>query len=387
MSSEMSLYESLSKFVFANGVAVHDLRISTTYIWCLVGLILSGEIHLNAWGVHRSGKSKAGSKERQVSRWLHNEKIIPKQVYRNLITSALIQWSQERVEIAIDCSGLWERFVIIRISLIYRGRAIPLAWKVLERKSVSVSFSDYADLLWTVQHLVPLSSKVLLLADRGFVDKALIGFAQTFKWDYIIRGKSSLLVQRKGHAPTKLGLLVPPKGQIHLIKEATITGKQIGPLALALAHVRTKRGYQTWFLLTNTSPSLTTFEEYALRFDIEENFLDDKSAGFQLESSEIEDADALSRLCLLLATATLYLVSTGTAICAMNLRLFVDTHYQRGISYLQIGWRWIRFALANAKRLLCFLWLEPGPDPEPVFASRAQANIAPFAFSEICFLD
>lgn len=383
----MTLYEHLSKFVFANGVALHDVRISATYIWCLVGLLLSGKIHLNAWGVHRVGKSKAGSKERQIARWLHNEKIIPKQVYGSLITAALIEWSQERVEIAIDCSGLWERFVIIRISLIYRGRAIPLAWKVLERSSVSVSFSDYADLLWAVYQMVPRTSKVLLLADRGFVDKALIGFAQEFNWDYIIRGKSSLWVQRKGHPPTKLGLLAPPKGQIHLIKESTITGKQIGPVALALAHVRTKRGYQTWCLLTNTSPSLHTFEEYALRFDIEENFLDDKSAGFQLESSELEDADALARLCLLLATATLYLVSTGTAICSMNLRSFVDTHYQRGISYLQIGWRWIRFALANAKYLLSFLWLEPGADPEPVFASRSQANIAPFAFSEIRFLD
>lgn len=44
-----------------------------------------------------------------------------------------------------------------------------------------------------------------------------------------------------------------------------------------------------------------------MRFDIEENFLDDKSAGFQLESSEIRSADALARLCLILATAILFL--------------------------------------------------------------------------------
>jgi len=53
---------------------------------------------------------------------------------------------------------------------------------------------------------------------------------------------------------------------------------------------------------------MKTFEEYRLRFDIEENFLDDKSNGFQLESSLIRSAKALERLCLVLALTTLYLV-------------------------------------------------------------------------------
>ena len=114
---------------------------------------------------------------------------------------------------------------------------------------------------------------------------------------------------------------------------------------------------------------------------IEESFLDDKSAGFQLESSQIRNANALSRLCLILATATLYLASTGTAVVAMNLRRQVDTHWHRGLSYFQIGWRWIRLALASSHNLLNFLWLDPEPDPEPVFASRKQAAISPFAFS------
>jgi hypothetical protein len=48
-----------------------------------------------------------------------------------------------------------------------------------------------------------------------------------------------------------------------------------------------------------------TFEEYGLRFDIEENFLDDKSNGFQLESSLIRSAAALERLCVVLAITTL----------------------------------------------------------------------------------
>jgi hypothetical protein len=57
-----------------------------------------------------------------------------------------------------------------------------------------------------------------------------------------------------------------------------------------------------------------------LRFDIEENFLDDKSSAFQLESSLIRDADALGRLCFVLAITTLYLVSQGTVIVEQGIR-------------------------------------------------------------------
>ena len=52
------------------------------------------------------------------------------------------------------------------------------------------------------------------------------------------------------------------------------------------------------------------------------------------------DGDALACLGLILATATLYLVSTGTAIVSLGLRQLVDTHWQRGLSYFQIGWRY-----------------------------------------------
>ncbi len=109
---------------------------------------------------------------------------------------------------------------------------------------------------------------------------------------------------------------------------------------LALAYVQTKDGYEKWAIISDGPVGLHAMDEYGLRFDIEEGFLDFKSAGFQLESSQLEDSESLSRLLLVLATATLYLVSTGTAVVEMGKRRWVDPHWFRGLSYLQIGWRW-----------------------------------------------
>jgi hypothetical protein len=122
---------------------------------------------------------------------------------------------------------------------------------------------------------------------------------------------------------------------------------------------------------------MQTFEAYRLRFDIEENFLDDKSNGFQLESSFIRSAKALERLCLVLALTTLYLVSQGTEVVKQGHRRWVDPHWFRGQSYLKIGWKWVERALSRGYDLITRLHLSAEADPEPAMASRRQAQKRP----------
>lgn len=86
---------------------------------------------------------------------------------------------------------------------------------------------------------------------------------------------------------------------------------------------------------------MQSLQEYGLRFDIEENFLDDKSNGFELEDSGLKSAVALSRLCLVSAVATLYLTLQGTAVVAAKHRPWVDPQWFRGMSYLT---HWLELA-------------------------------------------
>ena len=65
---------------------------------------------------------------------------------------------------------LWNRYCLIRIALIYRGRAIPIVWKVLEHGSSAVAYSTYAPLLDAIVGVLPGAVEVLFLADRGFAD-------------------------------------------------------------------------------------------------------------------------------------------------------------------------------------------------------------------------
>lgn len=96
-------------------------------------------------------------------------------------------------------------------------------------------------------------------------------------------------------------------------------------------------------MISDEPTEVKTLEAYGLRFDIEENFLDDKSKGFQLESSLIRSPKALERLCFVLAMSTLYLVSQGTAVVQQGKRRFVDPHWFRSDSYC-------RCALSRSQR-------------------------------------
>ena len=149
-----------------------------------------------------------------------------------------------------------------------------------------------------------------------------------------------------------------------------ISDARYGPVYLALAHLA--ENGERWLVVSDKPTSLTTLDEYGFSFDIEENFLDDKSNGFQLESSLIRSADALTPLGLVLALTTLYLVAQGTEVGQQGKRRWVDAHWFRGNSYLQIGWNWVRSARRKGCTLLTRLSLNGEPDPEPRRASNHQ---------------
>jgi hypothetical protein len=127
-----------------------------------------------------------------------------------------------------------------------------------------------------------------------------------------------------------------------------------------------------WYIVSDQPTNLQTLYEYSQRFDIEEEFLDEKSNGFQLESSGIRSSIALSRLCLVLAITTLFLSVQGQLVVANKLRRLVDCHWHRGNSYLRLGWDWVRGVLHKGWKLFVTLQLSGQPDPSPARASRKQ---------------
>jgi hypothetical protein len=348
-----------------------DQRHLKTLAWMMVGLIHSGRISLTAWVPYVVSRARdAQSTVRRFRRWLDNDKIDVVSLYGPLMQQALAEWGEQALYVALDTSMLWQTYCLIRLSVIYRGRAVPLVWGVLEHGSAQVGFEAYRELLERAALLLPRGCKVIFLADRGFADTDLMVHLCRLGWHWRIRIKSSFWLYRRGRRRCKVERLAVPRGQACFWHKVYITEKYYGPVSLAVAQAW--QGQDAWYVLSDEPTDMQTLQEYGLRFDIEENFLDDKSNGFQLESSLIRSAPALTRLCLVLAVTTLYLVAQGVEVVKHGKRRWVDPHWFRGQSYLKIGWNWVKLALSRGMDLIMNIHLSSDCDPEPAMASKRQ---------------
>lgn len=370
-SGTLRLYDTLFKLLGPSNWK--DIRHCKTLVWMVIGLICSACISLSSWADHTHGRAQqASSRVRRFARWLTNDKVDVNQVYAPVIQEALASWGAHILYLALDTSRLPGGYCLIRVSALYRGRAVPLVWQVLAHDSSSVAFEVYRPLLAQTSRLLPSGLKVVLLADRGFCDTKLMSYLRDeLSWHYRIRIKVSLccFIQQ---TEVKLSRAPLAAGEARFWQEASLTAKRYGPVAIALG--RPYGSDLRWLVVSSEPTSRQTFVEYGLRFRIEEEFLDEKSGGFGVEDSRLQGAAALTRLCLILAVATLYLVAQGSEIVKQGRRREVDPHHQRGSSYLKLGWRYLRRFLAGVPGypLLNNLWLTGESDPEPAMASKVQ---------------
>jgi Transposase DDE domain len=328
MESTPRLYDTLVDILRQHQNWV-DRRHLKTLAWMVVGLIQSGKSGLTAWVPYVHSRAVyAQSTVRRFARWLANERIDVHALYGPLVQQALAEWGTQVLYLALDTSMLWDTYCLVRISVVYRGRAVPIVWKVLEHPSSSVAYAEYKAVLDQGAMLLPFQCTVVLTADRRFADTHLMAHLTRLGWHWRIRIKGSFWISRQGKRRCKVNRIPLSPGKALFWHHVYLTKQEYGPVHLTLGRPIDSEEY--WFVVSDELTESKTFEEYGRRFDIEENFLDDKSNGFQLESSLIRSANALERLCGVLAITTLYLVAQGTAVVTQGKRRWVDVHWFRG---------------------------------------------------------
>ena len=69
-------------------------------------------------------------------------------------------WSGQQMAIAVDATSLGDRFVVLVISVVYRGCAVPVAWKVLKAEEKHAWKPEWQALLKSFQGFFPEGWKV-----------------------------------------------------------------------------------------------------------------------------------------------------------------------------------------------------------------------------------
>jgi hypothetical protein len=147
MSDSLQLYGTLLT-AFCTHIPPHifgDVRRLMVLAWAVVGVCLTKTVNFNQWGeVVISPAHYASSHQRRFQRWLRNKQVKPIKLFLPLIRAAMVIWPPAGVlYLALDTSDLKNGYILIRLALIYRGRAIPVSWRVIEHNSTSVGYKDY----------------------------------------------------------------------------------------------------------------------------------------------------------------------------------------------------------------------------------------------------
>ena len=218
-----------------------DVRHVQTLAWMVGGLIQAGGVKLPAWVPFVHGRARyAQSTQRRFRRWLGNRRIEVAPHYGPLIAQALREWGKHTRYVALDTSLWWNQYCVIRLSVVYRGRAVPLVGEVMAHGRSSVTPAAYEALLETVPSRLPPGVKGVFLADRGFADTALFAQLRRLRWHVRIRLKAPFTVVRPGQQDCQVEDFPLAPGRALFLQNVAITTESFGPVSVALArHSRT----------------------------------------------------------------------------------------------------------------------------------------------------
>ena len=152
---------------------------------------------------------------------------------------------------------------------------------------------------------IPNGVNILLMADRFYGSSQLIGLCQNLGFDYRVRLKAGLRLCQKGGEITgadMLSLKTPFLENLQLWDSAVITSVGV---------IHDKGHDEPWVIAMSEKPSRSKVLDYGLRWGIESMFSDLKSRGFNLSITQLQSADRLERLILVLTISMMWAISTG----------------------------------------------------------------------------
>jgi hypothetical protein len=265
-------------------------------------------------------KKKESNQRQQLREWCwdrcdkQGKKRVDWQVSESF--APLLKWivslwpaGDKRLVLAMDATSLKMLFVVLSISVVYRGCAIPVAWAILPAAQPGSWREPWEELFRQLAGALPADWCVVVMADRGLYAKWLYEAIQSCLWHPFLRINLQSKYRPKGTAAfLPMRQLLPTPGSIWAGQVTCFASNSIECTLLACWGVQYK---EPWLIVTDLSPEQGSVTWYALRSWIEDGFKDLKRDGWQWQKTRMSDPKRAARFWLALAVATLWVVCVG----------------------------------------------------------------------------
>ena len=229
-----------------------------------------------------------------------------------LLAWILQGWQSTRLALALDATSLGDRFTVLSIGVVYRGQAIPVAWKVLHANVPHPWKPEWIALLRVFAGLVPPGWTVIVMTDRALYARWLYREIVALGWHPVMRiTKLSKFRKAGSKKAVPVTALVPRVGCRWQGRGVAFPKKPERRLECTLMACWEEGYDEPWFLVTDLDPDQAEGLWYGMRSWIEGGYKLLKSGGWQWQATRMTDPDRVERLWLVLAVATRYVLAMG----------------------------------------------------------------------------
>jgi hypothetical protein len=288
--------------------------------------------------------TKPESRSKRFARWLDNDRILEEMYFLPYAETLLTHLALETLVLVMDGSVVGRGCAALMIHVLYKGRALPLAWRVRQGPKGHFPEALHIALVELMSACIPAGTQVVFLGDGEFDGTALQATLTEAGWSYACRTAVSTKATWEGETfrLDTLGACLKP-GRLIELQEVYFTRDAYGPIMLLCCGAE---GYQEpLYLVSNLATAEEACRFYQKRFRIETFFSDQKSRGFHLHKSHISDPQRLARLLIAACLAYIWMVYLGS-ICEREGWISIIHRMQRcDLSLFQLGMRLLEYFL------------------------------------------
>jgi hypothetical protein len=272
----------------------------------------------------------------RIHRWLDSQTVTQYRCYRPLVRHLFAHWPGAEVNLVMDRTDLERRWSILMLSVAFRHRALPLAWRLLPFGGTDAE--TQIALLDQVQPCLPDIQKVQVTfyGDCEFRAVEVQRYCQQKHWHWQVGVKSDTLFRQGTGDWQPLRAIAVSQGQRRYLQGVTLTQQHaFGPVNL-MADWTTDEDSPRYVALDQPA-NRQAWRRGRKRFWIEPSFRDWKSYGFDLEESKLIHGDRLHTLLLAMATTTLWMVHVGQWVTHTGRRSLLEAPHKCDYSIFRLG--------------------------------------------------
>jgi len=347
MSDNLRRYRAIRdalKHAYPTPPTGHFARHLNTLAALISGIVGGKSTQLPQIAAKVPDASKPESRVKRFSRWFDNDSIREEVYFLPYAEVLLRHVALQTVVLVMDGSGVGRGCCALMMHVIYKGRALPLTWRVRQCPKGHFPEDLHIALVDLVSTLIPEGTTVVFLGDGEFDGIKLQETMNELGWWYACRTSKGNTVTWKDEtfSVEELGACSKP-GRLIELKEVHVTREAYGPVLLLCCWA--KGHAEPWYLVRNMSSAEDAIAYYKKRFRIETFFSDQKSRGFNIQKSHLTDPQRLSRLLIAACLAYIWIIYLGSLCDKEGWREVIHRKKRCDVSLFQLGLRLLEYFL------------------------------------------